>query len=117
MIKYFFLLGCLLFSVCLEAQNTVFYSILGKNSYELTQQRVEVVSFFPKKTFSKTSQKNIEKTPFSNINYVAPTQARYYCYDKLAFFCKLEVKMEQQFHTPIKFRLGSVDYVDWLEKK
>jgi hypothetical protein len=101
----------------LKGQNVVFYSILGKNIHALTQQRVEAFSFFQKHTFSKNNQKNIEKTPFSSTTYIVPTQARYYCYDKLAFFCKLEVKMEQQFHTPIKFRLGGVDYVDWLEGK
>ena len=40
-----------------------------------------------------------------------------YAYKDLAIFCKLEVKMEKIVKMPIKFRLGSVDYVDWLEGK
>ena len=40
-----------------------------------------------------------------------------YAYKDLALFCKLEVKLEQTVQMPIKVRLGSVDYVDWLEGK
>jgi len=40
-----------------------------------------------------------------------------YAYKDLALFCKLEVKMEKVVKIPVKFRLGSVDYVDWLEGK
>ena len=40
-----------------------------------------------------------------------------YAYKDLALFCKLEVKLEKVAKLPIKFRLGSVDYVDWLEGK
>ena len=40
-----------------------------------------------------------------------------YAYKDLAIFCKLEVKMEKVVKMPVKFRLGSVDYVDWLEGK
>ena len=37
-----------------------------------------------------------------------------YAYKDLALFCKIEVKLEKVVKMPIKFRLGSVDYVDWL---
>lgn len=40
-----------------------------------------------------------------------------YCYANLAFFCRLEVQMEKAARFPIKFRLGDVPYVDWLEGK
>jgi len=35
----------------------------------------------------------------------------------LAFFCKIEVQLEKAVKMPVKFRLGSVDYVDYLEGK
>ena len=38
-------------------------------------------------------------------------------YSDLAFFCKMEVKMEKATRFPIKFRLGDVQYVDRLEGK
>jgi hypothetical protein len=38
-------------------------------------------------------------------------------YNDLAFFCKIEVKMEKAARFPIKFRLGDVQYVERLEGK
>ncbi len=49
-------------------------------------------------------------------NTLAPIPSAY-CYQKLAFFCKLEVKIEKTTNFPIKFRLGSIPYVDFLEQK
>lgn len=36
---------------------------------------------------------------------------------KLAFFCRLEHEWARRERVPLKFRLGSVEYVDWLEGK
>lgn len=38
-------------------------------------------------------------------------------YQDLAFFCRLEVKMEKAANIPIKFRLGEVQYVENMEGK
>jgi len=38
-------------------------------------------------------------------------------YDHLAFFCKVELRLEKAAKIPVKFRLGDVDYVDELEGK
>jgi hypothetical protein len=66
----------------------------------------------------------------SKINWLSPvnanlkpsinlsvTQPKAWCYADLAFFCKMEVKIERAARFPIKFRLGDVGYVDWLEGK
>lgn len=37
--------------------------------------------------------------------------------DNLPFFCRIEHKWSKNKATAFKFRLGSVDYVDWLEGK
>ena len=37
--------------------------------------------------------------------------------DHFAFFCRLELKIEQATSFPVKFRLGNVEYVDRLEGK
>lgn len=35
----------------------------------------------------------------------------------LPFFCRIEHRWAKTNRIPLKFRLGSVDYVDWLEGK
>jgi hypothetical protein len=40
-----------------------------------------------------------------------------YDFHALAFFCKMEVKLEKAVSFPIKFRLGDVQYVDRMEGK
>lgn len=35
----------------------------------------------------------------------------------IGFFCKEEIKLEKAVKMPVKFRLGSVQYVDWMEGK
>ncbi len=37
--------------------------------------------------------------------------------DDLPFFCKIEHKLGKKMPLLIKFRLGSVEYVDWMEGK
>ena len=38
--------------------------------------------------------------------------------EKLPFFCRLEhIQSTSRSGIPVKFRLGSVEYVDWLEGK
>ncbi len=34
-----------------------------------------------------------------------------------AFFCKMEYRLAKRTQLPVKFRLGSVEYVDYLEGK
>jgi hypothetical protein len=84
--------------------------------------RFDSAVFEPVCTPSLTSQWKSERLPdpvadyrlfqLSHINlpemYFRHTQA---------FFCRLELKMEQSTHIPVKFRLGTVQYVDWLEQK
>lgn len=60
----------------------------------------------------------IEKlTSASQTQLTTSAMPRFWCYSELAFFCKLEVKMEKATRFPIKFRIGDVQYVDQLEGK
>jgi len=47
---------------------------------------------------------------------VAILPANYYC-SQLGFFCKKELKLETATKIPFRFRLGSLQYNDWLEGK
>lgn len=40
-----------------------------------------------------------------------------FCYKDLGFFCKIELKLDKIIVTPIRFRLGSLDYTNSLEGK
>jgi hypothetical protein len=37
--------------------------------------------------------------------------------NNLGFFCKQELKIQAAIHLPLKLRLGSVQYCDWMEGK
>lgn len=40
------------------------------------------------------------------------------CYSRdLGFFCKKEIQVEQKTKLPLRIRLGSLQYTDWLENK
>ncbi len=42
--------------------------------------------------------------------------ANFYC-TQLGFFCKKELKLESATKIPFRFRVGSLQYNDWLEGK
>jgi hypothetical protein len=74
------------------------------------QPTIKPNTIFQKNKYPKaTKYTNIPKTP-AQIPMA-------YCYNNLAFFCKIEVKIEKISFFPVKFRLGSVPYVDYLEQK
>lgn len=76
-------------------------------SLEKHIDNIENISFPIEKSFHFTKKVENKTTPVPCV----------YGYKDLAFFCKVEVKLEQAVRFPIKFRLGSVDYVDRLEGK
>ena len=53
------------------------------------------------------------------FNMLQPSVTTYntYCAADLAFFCRIEVKLEKTVRLPVLFRLGDVQYVNYLEGK
>ena len=63
---------------------------------------------------------NTNQPPSSQLNFRQPTPTRLpqaWSYHDLAFFCRLEVKLEKATNLPIKFRLGEVQYAENREGK
>ncbi len=60
-----------------------------------------------------------EKIFLSNFKYPLPIGDERYLWtaEALPFFCRIEHHLDKKTRTPFKFRLGSVEYVDWLEGK
>ena len=67
----------------------------------------------PEYRFAEASKPagNTENRPLSSV-FLPRWSA-----DCLPFFCRIEHKFAKNSAVPLKFRLGSVEYVDWLEGK
>lgn len=93
------------------------YQILGKSLVELKKENY-TPSLAALPVLFKPNWKILPTGPMDSkatyLNYQAP-QA--YSFEHLAFFCRLEVRMEKASKMPVRFRLGSVDYVDRMEGK
>lgn len=99
------------YSVMLQAQTLATYTLLPKADLQLN---VTLPTFSSLTTIEK-------ETPIRSIKeeLLGKKWDRNYAYqyDNLAFFCKIEVKLEKQTKLPIKFRLGEVNYTERLEGK
>ncbi|MEL6660063.1 MAG: hypothetical protein AAFY48_07790 [Bacteroidota bacterium] len=119
-----------IFLVLLLTQS--FINAQSQASFSVDEQRVLAVSTSPIRYFSFTQSLNNWKLALPRIapssSEVAPppllsnfqsTQSTLPAYnvDHLAFFCRLEVHLEKATKIPVRFRLGDVQQVDYLEGK
>lgn len=115
------LLGCSLLATESQAQSLV--QLQGKSIPELKrEQHTSSTLLFSSGLQHFAIAEKISSDNPASINLrqqlLSPSSTpSAYCYQELAFFCKLEVQMEKAASFPIKFRLGEVQYVDQLEGK
>jgi hypothetical protein len=92
------------------------FSLITPSTFQLfTPSTLQLFtpSTFPPFNFSTKSD-----PPIHLSSYLLKTDIpNLHTYEHLPFFCKVEVKLEQAAKFPIKFRLGDVPYVDYLEGK
>lgn len=88
------------------------WQITGLSIPALRQQALAMPSISLRSTYkNKLWPEGIKTTD------TPATMPSVYCFDDLAFFCKIEVQLEKKLRFPVKFRLGDVPYVDWMEGK
>jgi len=75
------------------------------------------VDLVPKKEETNKSFPSLNSILQSDFNIQNNSVPSIYSYKDLAFFCRMEVKIEKSAKVPFKFRLGDVRYVDYLEQK
>jgi len=79
----------------------------------LRERQAKAVKFFKSETWPLLRlPEQEEAAPFA-----LRRQPSVYQYDRLGFFCKMEVQLERSVKFPVKFRLGTVQYVESLEGK
>jgi hypothetical protein len=105
------------------------YFLLNLNASDCVGQNALTISHIERLLLQQTQVKKVPTAPLSlglhepphiNNTYqntqscmVAPT----FDADKLPFFCKIEHQIGKRLPMPILFRLGSVEYVNYLEGK
>lgn len=88
-----------IFLICIGLQPI--YGQVATNTYDIQSTfRLDRLVYIP-----ANSDSTLIKSPM------------YFNADKLPFFCKMEHAVDQKLPFNIRLRLGSVEYVDRLEKK
>lgn len=64
----------------------------------------------------KCSDTTTEKKTLPQLILFRPIFQSSYA-DYLGFFCKKEIQLDKITFVPLRFRLGSLDYVNWMEQK
>ena len=80
-------------------------------------QELAAMHQYPALYFSNDAVSVLRNSPRPPLNSTGRSMSAVDPVEHLAFFCKLEVMSDRKTRIPFRIRLGSVDYVDRLERK
>lgn len=86
-----------------------------KSSFQVSSNYT-VSTFFHKKSSVPSVMPIFHNSPAAILNPVSVISADYYT-QNFGFFCRKELQFEKTTKIPLRFRLGSLQYNDYLEKK
>lgn len=109
-IAFFFLVV----SIPIHSQDNFLLS--GKSLFELKSTEISFTTFDTQPIQKFQSAKKTTLEPIAP-NLLKQQLLNPYKVEDLAFFCKLEVKIEKKLKIPFKFRVGEVQYTERMEGK
>ncbi|MBI5858166.1 MAG: hypothetical protein HZB42_11040 [Sphingobacteriales bacterium] len=100
--------------------------IIGRNNFEYKEWMYRASPYYVKKNVFNDGVYRFTIPPTHHFNFpgnrevikrdILRTTTKYYL-RSLGFFCQKELQLDKISPVPFRFRLGSLDYVNWMEQK
>ncbi len=113
LLKTFVIVWLLMFSQSVTAQKKSFEFTGKSRNFYYSAQSTETIFPGPGMNIKAVTRGGNEVRATFNNRIIEPSL---YC-SQLGFFCKNELKLDKLTVVPVRFRLGSLDYVNWMERK